>query len=232
MNHRDRPVCRLLAVVTVMAFGGSLLIAPASASAVAPSGSAVVAARSGSALVAAPSAATRTFRGVGDDVVRIKATAARGIATVTHNGEAHFALWALKPNGKRDDLLVNTIGPYSGTTVFNMYSWHRTGAFEISADDAWSVKIKPISAAPLWKTATVRNRGDKVLKLKTPTRGLRTMRYRHSGDGHFAVHAFPSRGNPDLLVNKIGAVKGKVRIPAGTKYVSVSASGAWYLVRN
>lgn len=213
MNHRDRPVRRILAIVTAMALNGALLIAPASVAS------------------AAPSAAAKTFRGVGDDVVRIKAAKARGIVTVRHDGEGHFALWALKPNGKRDDLLVNTIGSYSGTTVLNMYSWHRAGAFEISADGGWSVKLQPISAAPLWKTATVRSRGDKVLKLKVPIRGLRTMRYRHSGDGAFIVHALPVSGNPDLLVMKLGAAGGKVRIPAGTKYVSVRSTGAWSLVR-
>ncbi|MEV5413038.1 hypothetical protein AB0K60_29905 [Thermopolyspora sp. NPDC052614] len=215
MNHRVRPVRRLLAAVTAMALGGTLLIAPTSAAA-----------------AFAPSAAAKTFRGVGDDLIRIRATKSRGIATVTHDGESNFALWTLKPNGKQDDLLVNTIGSYSGTTVFNLYPWHQTGAFEIAADGAWTLKIQPISAAPLWKTATVRNRGDKVLKLKTPTRGLRTMRYRHSGDRNFVVYAIPTSGSPDLLVNKIGAVKGKVRIPAGTKYVSVQADGPWYLVRS
>ncbi len=219
MNHHVRPVRHLLAAVTAMALGGTLLIAPTSPAAA-------------SATTSAPSAAAKTFRGEGDDVIRIKATKARSIVTASHDGEGYFSLWALKPNGKHQDLLANGIGPYSGTTVMNEYSWHRTGALEIKADGAWTVKVQPISAAPLWKTATVRNRGDKVLKLKTPTRGLRTMRYRHSGDGAFIVYAIPTSGNPDLLAMKIGEAGGRVRIPAGTKYVSVQADGPWYLVRS
>ncbi|GAA3818149.1 hypothetical protein GCM10022226_43390 [Sphaerisporangium flaviroseum] len=185
-----------------------------------------------SAAPAAQAAAGKTFSGQGDDVARITATKARAIITLTHRGEENFVVWALKPGGKQSELVVNTIGDYSGTNVFNVYSWSKTSAFEINADGDWKAVVRPISHAPLWKTATVRNQGDKVVKLKAPTRGLRTLRYKHSGDGHFAIYAFPLAGNPDLLVNKIGAVGGKVRIPAGTKYVSVSANGKWYMTRD
>lgn len=230
MNHRDRRARRLLAVATVMAFAfvGALSTTPAAA---APATAASVPSAA-TAPSAGVTAAARTYRGVGDDVIRIRATRARGIVTVTHDGEGHFAVWALKPNGKQDDLLVNTIGEYSGTTVFNAYSWNRTGAFEITADGAWTVKVQPIAAAPLWKTATVRGRGDKVLKLRRPSRGLRTLRYRHSGDGVFIVHAYPVYGGPDLLVMKMGEVSGRVRLPAGTRYVSVKSRDTWSLTRN
>nr|BFE81820.1 hypothetical protein GCM10020093_044210 [Planobispora longispora] len=143
----------------------------------------------------------------------------------------NFAVWSLRPGGGKNDLHVNHIGAYSGTIVYNLYNWHKTSAFEINADGNWRVEVKPITSAPLWKTRTIRLSGDRVLKLPTTVRGLKTMRYRHSGAGHFAIHAFGSAGNPHLLVNKVGKTSGKVVLPAGVRYVSVKADGAWYLVR-
>ncbi|GAA3440900.1 hypothetical protein [Planomonospora venezuelensis] len=180
---------------------------------------------------AAPSRTATVHEGSGDDVFRVKTTKDRGIMKITHTGEQNFAVWSLKPGGDKNDLHVNRIGDYSGTVVYNLYGWHKTSAFEVNADGDWKIEIKPITSAPLWKTATVRLSGDRVLKLPAPTKGLRTMRYRHAGDANFVVYAFPGTGNPSLLVNKIGKVSGKVAIPAGTRYVSVSANGAWYLVR-
>lgn len=173
----------------------------------------------------------RLYKGTGDDVVRIRATKERGVVKVTHKGDANFAVWAIKPNGKRDDLLVNVIGDYSGSVVYNLYPWNKVAAFKIEADGDWTLQAFPISSAPLWKTATVRLKGDRVLKLKAPSKGVRSLRYRHSGDGNFAVYALPESGSPELLVNKIGKVSGKALIPPGTRYVYVRADGAWMLRR-
>lgn len=192
----------------------------------------------GSFLLASPPAsagvartAATKYSGTGDDLIKIRATKNRGIIKFTHDGESNFAVWALKPGGGKSDLLVNTVGSYSGTVVFNVYSWYKTAAFEIKADGDWTAEVLPVSYAPTWKAATVRLKGDRVLKLKAPTRGIHSMRYRHSGDGNFAVFAFPASGDPDLLVNKVGSVSGRVVLPVGTKFVSVKANGAWYAVR-
>ncbi|MEU6411962.1 hypothetical protein [Microbispora sp. NPDC046933] len=173
----------------------------------------------------------RAFQGEGDDVVRVSATKLRGIATIKHTGEANFAVWSIEPSGKNSDLLVNHIGDYSGTVVVNIYPWMKSGGFKIEADGAWTLKFAPISYAPLWKPLTVKNVGDKVLKLAQPTKGFHTLRYAHSGESNFAVFAIPVSGSAELLVNKIGRVSGKVTIPSGTKYVWVQADGKWTLTR-
>src|SRR5690606_35472125 len=180
---------------------------------------------------AAPSIRPRSFQGVGDDVVRVAATKLRGIAILRHSGESNFAVWSATPSGRNSELLVNRIGDYSGTVVVNVYPWSTTAGFKIHADGPWTMKFAPISYAPLWKHSKVNSRGDKVLKLKAPTRGFRTLRYDHSGSSNFVVYAFPTSGSPALLVNKIGRVSGRVAIPAGTRYVSVQADGRWTLNR-
>jgi hypothetical protein len=198
---------------------------------------AALAAILGSFLIAAPAHAAATltaagkYSGSGDDLVEIRPPKDRGIVKFTHSGEANFIVWALSPTGKKNGLLVNTIGDYSGTVVLNQYSIKNTRALEIQADGDWTAEVLPISYAPTWKTATIRSAGPKVLKLRIPIRGLHSMRYRHSGERNFIVQAYPSAGSPDLLVNKIGSVSGRVVLPAGTRYVSVEADGPWYLVR-
>jgi hypothetical protein len=37
--------------------------------------------------------------------------------TFTHSGSSNFAVWAVDGSGKQIDLLVNEIGPYSGTVL-------------------------------------------------------------------------------------------------------------------
>lgn len=173
----------------------------------------------------------RSFHGEGDDVVRVASTKLRGIATIRHTGESNFAVWSIEPSGKNGDLLVNRIGDYSGTVVVNTYPWAKTGGFKVETDGVWTLKFAPISYAPLWKYLTVKNTGDKVMKLAKPTQGFHTLRYAHSGQSNFAVYALPVAGPAELLVNKIGRVSGKVTIPAGTRYVSVQADGKWTLTR-
>ncbi|MFI6296907.1 hypothetical protein ACIBEJ_35320 [Nonomuraea sp. NPDC050790] len=186
----------------------------------------------GALLIAPPAhAATATkFSGSGDDLIKIRATTARSIVKLTHAGEANFIVWSLTPSGKKIELVANTIGDYTGTTLLNPNST-KLGAIEIKADGDWTAEVLPVSYAATWKSATIRLAGDKVLKLKTPSRGLRSVRYAHSGDGNFIVWAYPMSGSPDLLVNKIGRASGRVVLPAGTKYVTVKANGSWYLVR-
>jgi hypothetical protein len=174
----------------------------------------------------------KTFIGEGDDVFQMRATTSRGIAIIRHQGESNFAVWTLKPGGAKSELLVNTIGDYTGTVVFNTYSWDKAAAFKVEADGAWRVRVAPISYAALWKFLKTTGTGDQVLKLKVPTKGFHTLRYRHAGKANFVIYAFPLTGNGDLLVNKIGAVSGKVVIPAGTRYMSVQADGNWALTRN
>ena len=58
-----------------------------------------------------------TQTGTGDNLVALPAGATAGIVTATHDGAANFAISVLDAeNGSTGELLVNTIGPYTGTT--------------------------------------------------------------------------------------------------------------------
>ncbi|WP_084963093.1 hypothetical protein [Thermoactinospora rubra] len=62
--------------------------------------------------------------------------------------------------------------------------------------------------------------------------GLRRLTLRHSGEGNFIVWALDNRGRYlRLLVNEIGDYRGRVILPAGTRYATVTADGAWSMTR-
>ncbi|WP_449060426.1 hypothetical protein [Planomonospora algeriensis] len=176
--------------------------------------------------------ADRTYRGEGDQVVRISTTKAPGLLTLSHDGEANFIVWAVDGRGKKQALLANTIGSYDGTVLYNASGSKGVAALEIKADGAWSAVFKPVSKARCWCAGTIRGEGDQVLKL-SPTRGLRTARAAHNGEGNFIVHAYPRVGAyGDLLFNRIGDYRGKALLPTGTRLVTVKADGTWSLTRS
>ncbi|MEU4534414.1 hypothetical protein AB0G15_06075 [Streptosporangium sp. NPDC023825] len=204
---------RILAALTALA-STALLAPPAQAAATAQT-----------------SVAT-TYRGEGDQVLRIRATTKPGIVKISHNGEGHFAVWTLKPSGTEEDLLANVVGDHKGTTAFNTSSSDKTAAFSITADGTWTLQVLPLTKARSW-SITSRGTGDDVLRLSSNSRGLHRLKIRHSGDGHFAVWTLDVDGpTRNLLVNKVGTYAGTMSLPPGTRYASIKANGTWSIVRS
>jgi len=89
----------------------------------------------------------QTFSGSGPDVsppFALQMGTAR--FEMTHNGSSNFAIWLLDARGERVDLLVNEIGPFSGSTAVGV-----TGELfdaspgvhylNIEADAAWTASV-------------------------------------------------------------------------------------------
>ncbi|TXK43282.1 hypothetical protein [Nonomuraea sp. C10] len=185
------------------------------------------------AVLATPTAANADtkFRGTGDEVIRIPATKKPGLVQFAHAGASNFIVETINRRGKTEELLVNEIGPYKGTVLFNAYDSKGTVGLRIKADGAWTATFKPVSKARCWCAGTIRGTGDQVLKL-TPTRGLRTLRAAHNGESNFIVYGYTRVGRyGDLLINEIGPYKGRVLLSPGTRLVTVTADGSWTLSR-
>ncbi|MFC5825124.1 hypothetical protein [Nonomuraea insulae] len=194
---------------------------------------AALAALFGAFLISAPAVAAQatTYRGEGDDVVRIPMTTKPTIVKLTHQGESNFAVWTLTTTGKKTDLLVNEIGDYKGTAAFNVSGMNKIRSFSVNADGAWTIQVLPLSKARYW-AINAKGAGDEVMRLTSPSKGLRRLTIRHSGESNFAIWALDNRGQHlDLLVNEIGDYKGRVVLPAGTRYATVSADGTWTISR-
>jgi hypothetical protein len=147
------------------------------------------------------------------------------IATFTHNGGSNFAVWTVDASGAETDLLVNTIGVYSGTVLFDEQG--HSVAFSVEADGAWTAVIKPIELARAWNGATtIGGHGDDVVRVDPPTSGLSTTTMIHNGASNFAVWSY-GLYSVDLLINEIGAYSGEVLLADATVLFEVTADGDW-----
>ncbi|MBA2311661.1 MAG: hypothetical protein H0V97_02550, partial [Actinobacteria bacterium] len=151
---------------------------------------------------------------------------AAAIAEISHSGGANFAVWAVDGAGQQTDLLVNTIGNYTGTVLFDESASSHTDAFDVEADGTWTITIKPVTEAFEWDGSEVlTGSGDDVAVLDPAPSGLKSTTLTHSGSGNFAIWAYgPST---DLLVNEIGNFSGEVLLAEGTFLFEITADGPW-----
>jgi len=103
------------------------------------------------------------------------------LARVSYAGSGNFALWNYDTDGEQLNLLVNTIGIYTGTIPIDFLDNEHTGRFKIEARGNWEIELLSI---------------EKIRREKVPSL--------FTGYGNDVVFL---DGNPDLL--KIDASKAK-----------------------
>lgn len=143
------------------------------------------------------------------------------VLTFTHNGSRNFAVWAYV--GDQRELLVNTIGAYSGSRPLSAST---PITLDITADGGWTVQVDPI---PPGGTVAFSGTGDSVSGwFDSP--GRATIDATHDGSRNFAVWA-QCAGGRALVQNQIGAVNGSgvVNFSRGPCYWNVQADGNWSL---
>jgi hypothetical protein len=148
------------------------------------------------------------------------------IAEISHRGTANFAVWSVDEDGQELALLVNTIGNYTGTVLFDAHAGEHSVAFEVDADGAWTITVKPIWDAYEWdQTAAVTGTGDDVVILNPATSGLKSTMITHHGSSNFAVIGYGA--GIDLLVNEIGDYSGESLLSDSTFLLEITADGSW-----
>lgn len=164
-----------------------------------------------------------TQSGAGDSVLTLPATAA--IVTATHDGGSNFALTVLDAaNQSTGELLVNTIGGYSGTTVYGFNSFSEPKSLQIMADGNWTITIAPVASAPAFAGSGT---GDAVMLYDGDAAALTAT---HQGSRNFVViEETGAAFSMGLLVNEIGAYSGTVPLSAGPSVIVVNADGGWTL---
>ncbi len=153
------------------------------------------------------------------------------IAVITHKGTSNFIVHSVDSSGDIVTGLVNEIGNYSGTVLFDSGYGEHSVAFEIDADGTWTINVKPVTAATAWNPAKpLKGQGDDVYVVSPPSSGLVTLDLTYKGKSNFIVHAFSPDG-PEGLANEIGNFKGQVLLPDGTFLIEVTANGGvWTMV--
>ncbi|MHA6668975.1 hypothetical protein ACX3O0_08905 [Homoserinimonas sp. A447] len=162
--------------------------------------------------------ADAVYSGTGDSILPI--TLPDGVdsaaaATISHVGSSNFAIWSLDAAMNQDDLMVNTIGNYNGTVLFNNSSGVDISSLEISADGAWTVTVRSLLSLREFDGAAVTGVGDDVVIYRG---GAGAASITHDGASNFAVWTYGD--GSDLVVNEIGAYTGTTRWMAGRRWSS------------
>jgi hypothetical protein len=187
--------------------------------------SATTLATSSTASVAPKPAAAKpaTYTGRGDRVIKIKKpeTGAALVKIANRGGSSNFVV----QDAAEEQLLVNTIGPYSGTVLLDKEDGQNTTKLKVQSDGSWSITVSPLLSAPQF-TSKSSGKGDAVV-VYTGSAGTITMT--HSGKENFVVTAYGGDGSQDLLVNEIGRYNGQNTVNDGPVLLEINADGAWTL---
>lgn len=164
----------------------------------------------------------KTYTGVGDDVIQVELPDTLSIAKITYTGGSNFSVFNLDSSFNPLDLLVNTIGSYSGIVALNFSGNGTTAGFEIAASGPWEITLYSLLFAEQFDDS-VTGSGDNVL-IYTGASG-NVAHITNDGSSNFVVYAYGSR--QDLLVNEIGSYDGTVRIQPDTLVFEVRSEGSW-----
>ncbi len=179
---------------------------------------------------AAPTAAFPTIKLSGTGTKVPKFTIPEGsaaIATMTYSGSANFIVHTLAADGSTNDGIVNVIGRYAGTVLFDADASVHSVAFSIQSSGPWTITIRPVASARSWDGLTrLTGKGDDVVLVDPATSGLTTATITYRGPDNFIVHSYGANGR-DGLANEIGNWSGQVQLTDGTFLLEVLSSGTW-----
>lgn len=156
---------------------------------------------------------------------------AKGFTTFQFNyqGSSNFIAHLLDSQGNELELLVNTIGAYSGKTAYDLPN---DGEYVISvqSDGPWTGEVEQPNVDNQPGMSSAQGTGDEVVYLKLDA-GLRRLHFTHNGQRNFIVYIYNDVGDRKLLVNEIGSYDGTVPQQIGTGggifAIAIRADGVW-----
>lgn len=196
---------------------------------------AVLSATPANAAVPAKGAPQGPVTGTGDGVPGLSPIDEPVIVTMTHDGASNFIVAPVGANGEDGISWANEIGPYAGSifqagnSLFSGFSKKNPiVAAEVQADGNWTLQIRKLSSATRLPLGAGASKGDDVIQFSKLPKGFKRITFTHDGTSNFIVEPISAKGVDGVsLVNEIGAYRGTVRLPSGTKYLAVIADGNW-----
>jgi len=168
-----------------------------------------------------------SFSGKGDQVLDINKWDGAAIMDVKYTGGGNFVIWNYDSAGEKIDLLVNTIGSYSGKVPLDFMTGEATARLQIESSGTWTITISPLSLNVInvvQVPGTYQGSGDDVVGLDgTPDTGT----FSTQTHDNFVVWSYSSTGGKDLLVNEIGPYSGTKVMDKNTFLLVISSGGAW-----
>ncbi len=176
---------------------------------------------------APPAPASFTKSGAGDSVIVVPAPFNNEptLVTAKYSGSSNFVLQSLGSGNAQEELVVNTIGNYSGVEAMDFDGTNPAVDLQVTGSGGrWTVTFSDPSTAPAFSASTS-GRNDAVVAY-SGTSGIAAIT-NTGGQGNFAVMQFDSLGTSEnLLVNEIGSYSGSVPIDAGG-YLVITSDGKW-----
>lgn len=164
-----------------------------------------------------------TASGSGDDVVSLPEGATAGFVSASFTGSGNFIVSVIDANNQpTGDLLINTIGAYSGASAYGFNALGDGVSLQVTASGPWELTVSPVSAAPVLPESGT---GDGVYLYDGDAASATIA---HSGSGNFIVQEETAESlSFGLLVNEIGTYSGTVPVSAGPSVITVNADGDW-----
>lgn len=192
---------------------------------------------SGPPVPATPGDVTADYGGRGAKTITLPSSLryATELVTATHTGKAHFLVITIGPDGKDNGLLIHGVGAYSGTVLLSWLSIPRsTSGLKITADGAWTLRIRPLLTAPRWDVgAPLTGAGDAVYLVAGANRaGTGTVTITHRGRSNVIVYLWCAGSGEQPVVNEIGAYQGRHVLPGDALLIVVEADGTWSISRD
>jgi len=147
-----------------------------------------------------------------------------------NTGSGHFGIWLMDNMGNKEELLVNTIGPFDGSKAARI---DKSGEYilDVSAEGGWTVNIEQPRPTTASEKTSFSGRDQQYAGPFHLDSGLKKFELKNTGSGHFGVWLLDKEGNyVELLVNDIGPFDGSKAVGVyreGIYYFDISAEGNW-----
>lgn len=163
--------------------------------------------------------------GKGDSVVKIDYPFDEAMMHIIGNPDASFFNVTLYDDNNVPDMLVNTTDSYDGIRLLGRGLGDKPTIMEVKATGEWTAEILPISLARhLVVPGKIAGNGDEVVTLEGKASIIKI-----KGNDNASYFGVTGYGGllPDLLVNTTDPYEGTSRVQAGTRTLSIQASGPW-----
>jgi hypothetical protein len=174
-------------------------------------------------------------------------TLQQGVATFTisYEGESDLAIKLVDETGEDAGLLVNTPGPFQGTTSIEVNQENPTGIkpgkyiVEVTAEGVWTIVIRqPVANSLNMLPVTVSGKGYGVSYFFILPEELTSVVMTHDGVSNFTVQLFSADGRvSNVLLKTTGAYNGNKSLVVqsdnatglvpGVYMLSIEADGNW-----
>ncbi len=164
--------------------------------------------------------------GTGNATVMLPASARpTAIVHAQYRGTGAFIVSSVTAQGEHIAVLAQSLGAYEGTFAVGFVDARGkpTAGLSVRATGAWHLDIADPKLAPSLTGSGVSGHGDTVLAYTGPAVNAHVV----AASASPLVIAAYTGGEYTELVRTVGPFDGKVGLPAGPAFISVTATGDW-----